>query len=136
MCRESKNAIGIKSRISRVLNRFLETKIVEICQGKLDHFPPQETFTRCLMLTARQNRTHNAKQLPRHIVFATACTALNKTAEQLLYHYGFDARQMMLDIPLPQDIMHANEVRLLNTGIRCPWTQIHKLFSPKSTVLI
>ncbi|GFV73858.1 transposable element Tcb2 transposase [Trichonephila clavipes] len=93
---EIEQAIGVsQSVISRIWNRFLETRSAgrRPGQGRRRATTPNEN--RYLVLTARKHRNMNATLLQQHLRSATGTTVSTQTVQNRLHGVGLYARRSM-----------------------------------------
>ncbi|GFW08478.1 transposable element Tcb2 transposase [Trichonephila clavipes] len=95
------NAVGVaRSVVARLWNRFQETGNVRRRPGASRPRATTSTDDRYIQLTARRNRTENAKQLQRQLLLATGRRVSSQTVRNRLHEGGLYARRRMVCIPL------------------------------------
>ncbi|GFV24123.1 transposable element Tcb1 transposase [Trichonephila clavipes] len=95
------DAVGVsRSVVARLWNRFQETGNVRHRPGAGQPRAPTSTDDRYIQLTARRNRTENAKQLQRQLLLATGRRVSSQTVRNRLHEGGLYARRPMVCIPL------------------------------------
>ncbi|GFU66904.1 uncharacterized protein TNCV_895401 [Trichonephila clavipes] len=95
------DAVGVaRSVVARLWNRFQETGNVRRQPGAVRTRTTTSTDDRYIQLTARRNRTENATQLQRQLLFATGRRVSSQTVRNRLHEGGLYARRPMVCIPL------------------------------------
>ncbi|GFX27002.1 HTH_Tnp_Tc3_2 domain-containing protein [Trichonephila clavipes] len=112
------DAAGVaRSVVARLWNRFQETGNVRRRPGAGRLRATTSTDDRYIQLTARRNRTENATQLQRHLLFATGQRVSSQTVRNRLHKGGLYARRPMVCIPLTHATVRPEEDGLLNIEI-------------------